>query len=156
MKILYHTPTKTLRAYPRQDNEPIVGLDPAYQVFDVIQEPKPQFDPETQRLEISEVIDVKAKTVTRGWTVIERKNKSVISVPGAAFFQAIGRDLEIRLRAKIAEETDLNKRHFLSAFMSYPYFESNHPMVLQFGALLGKTPEEIRGYFEQAKSIAYP
>lgn len=79
-----------------------------------------------------------------------------ISVPGAAFFQAIGRDMEIRLRAKIAEETDLNRRHFLAAFLSYPYFQSDHPMVLQFGALLGKTPEEIRGYFEQAKAIAYP
>lgn len=98
----------------------------------------------------------------KGWTIIPAPPEppppppAPITVPSPAFFQAIGRDLEIRLRAKIAEETDLNKRHFLSAFLSYPYFQSDHPMVLQFGALLGKSPEEIRGYFEQAKAIAYP
>lgn len=98
----------------------------------------------------------------KGWITIqappepEPSPPEIIAVPGAAFFQAIGRDMEIRLRAKIAEEPDLNQRHFMASFLSYPYFESNHPMVLQFGALLGKSPEEIRGYFEQAKAIAYP
>jgi hypothetical protein len=157
MKILYHTPTQTLRDYPRQDDEPVVGLDPSFQTFDLIQQSPPVHNPATHYLRATEQIDTVNRRVTRGWEVLEQSPvNTVISVPGAAFFQAIGRDMEIRLRAKIAEETDLNKRHFLSAFLSYPYFQSDHPMVLQFGALLGKSPEEIRGYFEQAKAIAYP
>jgi hypothetical protein len=70
MKILFHIPTQTLVAYPRADDEPVVGLDPDYEIFDVIQLPEPAYNPATQYLSTTESIDTTAKTVTRGWQII--------------------------------------------------------------------------------------
>lgn len=158
-KILFHTPTQTLRAYPRQDDEPVVGLDPAFEVFALIQQPPPPaHDPATHYLRATEQIDTVNRRVTRGWEVLEQAPAKgpVITVPSPAFFQAIGRDLEIALKAKINETPDLNQRHFLLKHLDYPYFQSNHPMVQQFGQMLNKTPEQIQTWFQQAYAIAYP
>jgi hypothetical protein len=37
----------------------------------VVQEDKPEYDPATQRLEKTEVIDAEARAVVRGWSVVE-------------------------------------------------------------------------------------
>jgi hypothetical protein len=71
MKLLYNQATATLCPYPRTDNEPVVGLDPAYLELDLIQLDQPKYDPATHRLEPSETIDLDARTVTRGWELIE-------------------------------------------------------------------------------------
>lgn len=68
-KILYHIPTNTTRPYPRNDDEPVVGLDPDYEVFDIIQESKPTYDSSTQYLTETEVIDVTSKLVIRSWLI---------------------------------------------------------------------------------------
>jgi len=69
MKILFHIPTETLKPYPREDEEPVVGLDPEYDTFDLIQEPEPEFDPATNWIESTEIIDLAAKIVSRGWQI---------------------------------------------------------------------------------------
>jgi hypothetical protein len=69
MKILFHTPTQTLTSYPRADDEPVVGLDPEYDTFDLVQEPQPTFNPATHYISSTENIDVPSKTVTRGWQI---------------------------------------------------------------------------------------
>jgi hypothetical protein len=69
MKILLHIPTSTLHPYPRVDDQPVVGLDPVFDVVDLIQEPEPEFDAATQWIEATEIINVSAKTVTRSWQV---------------------------------------------------------------------------------------
>ena len=69
-RLLYDTETATLQPYPRQDDEPVVGLDPRYLVMQLIQEAQPAYDPATERLEPSEVIDIPGATVTRGWAVL--------------------------------------------------------------------------------------
>ncbi len=69
MKILCHIPTQTLLPYPRADEEPVVGLDPEYEIFDLVQEPQPTFDSATQYTTPTETIDVPSKTVTRGWQI---------------------------------------------------------------------------------------
>jgi hypothetical protein len=71
MKALYNTETQTLLPWPRIDNEPVVGLDAHLLEMDVVQEDQPAYDPATQRLEKTEVIDAEAQTVTRGWSVAE-------------------------------------------------------------------------------------
>lgn len=70
-RILYDTTTATLRPYPRNDDGPVVGLDSRYLDLALLQEPAPPFDPQTQRLEPTETINIDAATVTRGWQVIE-------------------------------------------------------------------------------------
>jgi hypothetical protein len=71
MKLLYNTQTSTILPWPRIDEEPVVGLAEHLLEMDVVQEDQPAFDPATQRLEKTEVIDAEAQTVTRGWSVVE-------------------------------------------------------------------------------------
>jgi hypothetical protein len=71
MKALYNTQTSTILPWPRIDEEPVVGLDAHLLEMDVAQESQPAYDPATQRLEKTEVIDAEARTVTRGWSVAE-------------------------------------------------------------------------------------
>jgi len=69
-RLLYDTETATLQPYPRQDDEPVVGLDPRYISMALVQEAQPAYDPATERLEPDEVIDLDAATVTRGWAIV--------------------------------------------------------------------------------------
>ena len=69
MKLLYDTTTATLCPYPRQDDEPVVGLDARYLEMVLLQEPQPTYDPATEQLTPAEVIDLNARTVTRGWQI---------------------------------------------------------------------------------------
>lgn len=70
-RILYDTQTATLLPYPRQDDEDVQGLDPRYLALWIHQEPQPEHDPATHRLEPTEAIDLDALTVTRSWTLVE-------------------------------------------------------------------------------------
>jgi hypothetical protein len=70
MKLLYDTITATLRPYPRDDDGPVIGLDPRYLEMVVSQDPQPSYDPATEQLQPTEVIDTTAQTVTRGWDVL--------------------------------------------------------------------------------------
>jgi hypothetical protein len=71
MKALYNTQTQSLLPWPRIDDEPVVGLAAHLLEMTVVQEDKPEYDPATQRLEKTEVIDAEARTVARGWSVAE-------------------------------------------------------------------------------------
>jgi hypothetical protein len=71
MKALYNTQTQKLLPWPRIDDEPVIGLAAHLLEMDVVQEEKPEYDPATQRLEKTEVIEADARTVVRGWSVVE-------------------------------------------------------------------------------------
>jgi hypothetical protein len=71
MKLVYNTETQKLLPWPRIDDEPVVGLDAHLLEMDVVQEDQPAYDPASQRLEKTEVIDAEARTVVRGWSVVE-------------------------------------------------------------------------------------
>jgi len=71
MKLLYNTETQSLLPWPRIDDEPVVGLDAHLLEMTVVQEDRPAYDPAAQRLEKTEVIDAEARTITRGWSVVE-------------------------------------------------------------------------------------
>jgi hypothetical protein len=70
MKALYNTQTNAIFPWPRIDEEPVVGLDAHLLEMTVVQEPQPAYDPATQRMEKTEIIDTAARTITRGWSVI--------------------------------------------------------------------------------------
>jgi hypothetical protein len=72
MKLLYDTISQTVLAWPRLDDEPVVGLEPHLLEMTVIQEDAPTYNSETQMLVLTQTIDIEAKTVTRGWNVVER------------------------------------------------------------------------------------
>lgn len=77
MKILYQLSTGTLKNYPRADDEPVIGLDPDYEIFDVIQDEQPDYNPSTQYLSATETIDTDDKTVTRGWQINSLPNYKI-------------------------------------------------------------------------------
>lgn len=70
MKALYDTQTNAILPWPRIDEEPVVGLAAHLLEMTVVQEPQPSYDPATQRLEKTEVINAEAQTVTRGWNIV--------------------------------------------------------------------------------------
>jgi len=89
MKLLYDTQTQKLLAWPRIDDEPVVGLAAHLLEMSVVQEDKPTYDPATQRLEKTEVIDTDNRTVTRGWNVVEVPVPAVIAEEAVAkYFSA--------------------------------------------------------------------
>jgi hypothetical protein len=71
MKLIYDTINETLLSWPRIDDEPVVGLDAHLLEMTVVQEDEPTYDPATEVLEQTQTIDTEAKTVTRGWNVID-------------------------------------------------------------------------------------
>jgi hypothetical protein len=71
MKLLFNTQTEQVVPWPRIDDEPIVGLAPELLEMTVIEGEPPAYNPETQVLSQSDVVDVEAQTVTRTWTVTD-------------------------------------------------------------------------------------
>lgn len=67
---LYDTQTETLLPYPRADDDPVVGLDPRYAILRLLQDEQPAYDPQTQRLDSTQLIDLEAGEVRRGWVVV--------------------------------------------------------------------------------------
>lgn len=156
MKILFHTPTQTLRAYPRQDDLPVVGLDPEFQVFEVIQNNQLDYDQTTQTLEPTEAIDTATKKVTRGWK-IANKPQDAKAVTMGALRLALGRDLCIQVGAWIQSIQDATQKFQAQTWWEYsPTVRSNHPVVEQFRVALNKTPEEVAAYFSAAYAIDNP
>jgi len=71
MKLLYDTQTQKLIKWPRIDDEPVVGLAPHLIEMNVVQQEQPTYDPVTQMLERTEIIDINNRVVTQGWNVVE-------------------------------------------------------------------------------------
>ena len=79
-RLLLDRNTNQLLPYPRQDNEPVVGLDRnAAYVVEVVRDPEPEYDPATHYLQAQEPVinitdpdgdDVNG-TVTYGWELTE-------------------------------------------------------------------------------------
>lgn len=88
-RLLYNQSTATLHPYPRQDDEPVVGLDPDYLELDLTQAEQPDYDPTTHRLDPTETIDLDARTVTRGWELIELPPPPPPEPDYVGFYQAL-------------------------------------------------------------------
>lgn len=78
MKVLYDAQTATVSRYPRDDDAPIIGLDPRYTPYQVVLEAEPNYNPETQFLTSQDTLDHKQKKLVRGWIV----NQLVVADPG--------------------------------------------------------------------------
>lgn len=73
MKYLYALPSGPLRPYPRQDDEPVVGLDTAaFSVLLVQQDPEPEYNSETEYLAPREAITLGEPegVLRRTWQVL--------------------------------------------------------------------------------------
>jgi len=125
-KILYYTPTQTLKPYPRNDDEPVVGLDPDYEVFDIIQDAEPTYDSATQYLTTTETIDTVAETVTYGYQINELPDYKIWA--NAQAFMAEFTDEETFGIANSTDTTVAALRLEISTWFSQVY--SNDPRVI--------------------------
>lgn len=148
MKILYNTQTQTLQPYPRLDDEDVVGLDPIYLVYTVVQETTPTHDPASQALQSFENIDHVTKEVVRGWDVIDIAHQifsvSMLSMRlvlvDAGLYQAV-----LTIINSIPDETEKLKVQVW--WDTARTVEREHPLVLTLSAAIGQTTEQVDQLF---------
>jgi hypothetical protein len=69
-KALWDLSESKLVSYPRNDEEPVVGLDTSrYATVSLVREPEPEYDPSENYLVPTTGIDLDALTYTYGWLV---------------------------------------------------------------------------------------
>lgn len=155
MKLLYHTPTGTLKPYPRQDDLPVIGLDPEYQVFALVQEGRPSHDSSTHYLQFRETVDVPGRKVTRGWDIVEiQQEGNATTVTMGALRIALGRDVCIAVGAWTQSLTEAEQKFQASTWWDFqPYVRRDHPVVEQFRVALSKTEQQVDQWFAAAKQL---
>ncbi len=70
-RILYNPDSETLIAWPRQDDEDVIGLQPPVVMLTIEQEPRPDYDAAGYRLSATEQVDLDALVLRRGWELVE-------------------------------------------------------------------------------------
>lgn len=157
MKILFHTETGSTRPYPRQDDLPVVGLAPEYQVFDLHIQAAPDYNPAVEFIELlSGVVDTAAKTITRAWRVVPHPIRPAI-VTMRSFRLAMGRARYIELMAFIGAIPDAEQKFQAQTFVEYSLtVAEDHPLVLQIAAALKKSEAEMKAIFATAKLLDNP
>jgi len=69
-KALWDLIESKLIAYPRYDDEPVLGLDTdRYIIITLVHDPKPTYDPDNEYLMPTSTIDLDALTYTYGWLI---------------------------------------------------------------------------------------
>jgi hypothetical protein len=66
--VLFDTETAQIRDYPRDDDQPVVGLDPRYVVLRVVREPRPEPGP-GQQVSETRTVDLEAGEWRWGWVI---------------------------------------------------------------------------------------
>jgi hypothetical protein len=66
---LFDTETGLVTDYPRQDNEPAVGLDSRYEVLQIVREPAPTYDPASEVRTETRTVNREAGEWRWGWEV---------------------------------------------------------------------------------------
>jgi hypothetical protein len=66
---LFDTETGLVCDYPRQDNQPAVGLDPRYEVLQIVREPAPTYDPASETRTETRTVNREAGEWRWGWAV---------------------------------------------------------------------------------------
>jgi len=67
--VLFDTETGLIRDYPRADDEPVVGLDPRYEVLRIVRDEQPDYNPTTQRIRETRTVDRDAGEWRWSWSV---------------------------------------------------------------------------------------
>jgi hypothetical protein len=147
MKILYDTETQKLKAYPRSDDEPVVGLDRCYLVLELSQQEKPEHNPATHYLRRTESIDLDALQVTRGWGLgAHEPMPVVVSFRALAF---VLNEAGLYEQVKTAAMSSIEGEIWWNTAQSTTV-QRDHPFVAALGAATGQTPQQLDAIFAAA------
>lgn len=147
MKRLYDTTTQTfLPSYPRDDDAPIEGLDPRFEIYEVISLPEPRVSG-AQYLERTETPDHAAKTVTIGWQVCEAAAPPVVVSFRSLAFALLQAGLYDQAKAA-ALSTPAGEIWWTTAQSTT--VQRDHPFVAQLGSALAQSNEQIDAIFAAA------
>lgn len=134
MKLLYDTSTQLFKPYPRSDDSEVVGLDPIYQVYTVIQNEAPAFDPAKHHLESRETVDYEAKTVTRGWDVVENTPMPPAEAERYKVMEFLMRSAipleSIPALIESVAEAGVERDVAIMRWREVPTFPKDHPLVI--------------------------
>lgn len=154
MRLLYNTLTERLQPYPRDDDEDVVGLSPEYLPMQVINEDRPEIDPQTHRLQAHQTIDLDAQTVTNGWMV--ETITPVSTVPLFVSMRSLRLALidanlyQVVVTAINSIPDDKEKLKAQIWWTTSATVRRDNSYVLTIGAAVGKMPEEIDQIFKAA------
>ncbi len=152
MKILFNTQTQLLQPYPRADDEDVIGLDPIYLTYNVIQDSAPVYDPGTQYLQPFENVDHEADEVHRGWNIVDNPAQILSVTMTSMRFALIDAELYDSVVAGFAAIVDsVEKLKAQVWWDTARTVERNHPLVLSLSAALGQTNEQVDNLFILAK-----
>ena len=153
MKLLYNTETQLFQTYPRADESEVVGLDPVYHVYSVIQNEPPDFDAATHYLQATEALDHTAKTVTRGWDVVPIE-RPPLTVTMRSFRLACGRSLWTNIEAVVDGIADADAKWQSQQYIqTSPTVARNHPLVIQLASALGLSTAQVDTVFAEALEL---
>jgi hypothetical protein len=68
-KLLYSQSTDAIKSYPRNDDNPILGLDPDYLILDMVESPQPEYDPATETIREKWVVVLEYSEYRQEWIV---------------------------------------------------------------------------------------
>jgi hypothetical protein len=77
-KLLYSQSTQQTYPYPRNDDAPIIGLDPDFLVLERVETPPPTYNPETEIITLTWVVDVEALEYRQEWVVTDKPSPVVV------------------------------------------------------------------------------
>jgi hypothetical protein len=156
--ILYNTTTQKKEGPARADRYTVDGLPgvlPAHLVeLEIIDIPFPTTLAENERAERSEVVDLGAKTLTRGWNVVPFTPPVPMAVARQQLFQWLFNAKGVtraQIRAMIEANPNATERESaLIDFEEAANIRRNHPLVGQLAVALGMSPAEVDDGFRAA------
>ncbi len=149
MRLLFNTATQSFQPYPRSDDGEVVGLDPGYLAYTVVEASPPSFDPSAQHLHRIETVDHDARTVQRGWAVVDNS----VSVSMTSMRQALT-DAELRqpvIDAIAAIPDETQRIYAQDWWATSPVVEKGHPLVVSLAAALNQNEAQVDAIFAAAK-----
>jgi len=154
MKLLYNKTTGFLQPWPAGDAEHVVGLEDIYQEFGVLQDAPPSSIPAGHHLKATEAVDHEARTVLRGWVVVEDIPLPPPAPTMRSFRLACGRALWTRIAAAIAGITDEDAKWEAQQYiLTSPNVTRTHPLVIQLATAIGLSAAEVDSVFARAQQL---
>jgi len=166
MNILFDTLTSSFVRYPRSDDQPVVGLDSRYEVYAMVVNAEPEYEPSTHFLTSQDVPNHTAKTLTRQWQVNVFATPPVqepdgpgnlppqVITPRQFRLWLANNDLMTAARAVINGLPAGPEKE--KALIEWDYavaIERDHPLTILVATALGMTSPQIDQAFREASQL---